>query len=76
MLTYYGQGVKIKIQILAWYTLSTILRIKQDSQLNSLALVTVWRVVIEKSVTYSQLNSSAFGHCVACCYWKGCIVSL
>ena len=21
----------------------------------------------------SQLNSSAFGHCVACCYWQGCI---
>ena len=24
---------------------------KQDSQLNSLVLITVWRVVIEKSVT-------------------------
>ena len=33
------------------YTVCTGLRIKQDSQLNSSALVTVWRVVIEKRVT-------------------------
>ena len=35
---------------------------KQDSQLNSLVLITVWRVVIEVWQD-SQLNSSAFSHC-------------
>ena len=35
---------------------------KQDSQLNSLVLITVWRVVIEVRQD-SQLNSSAFSHC-------------
>ena len=35
---------------------------KQDSQLNSLVLITVWRVVIEVWQN-SQLNSSAFSHC-------------
>ena len=35
---------------------------KQDSQLNSSVLITVWRVVIEVWQD-SQLNSSAFSHC-------------
>ena len=35
---------------------------KQDSQLNSLVLITVWRFVIEMWQD-SQLNSSAFSHC-------------
>ena len=35
---------------------------KQSSQLNSLVLITVWRVVIEV-LQNSQLNSSAFSHC-------------
>ena len=35
---------------------------KQDSQLNSSVLITVWRVVI-KVWQDSQLNSSAFSHC-------------
>ena len=35
---------------------------EQDSQLNSLVLITVWRVVIEVWQD-SQLNSSAFSHC-------------
>ena len=35
---------------------------KQDSQLNSSVLMTVWRVVIEVWQD-SQLNSSAFSHC-------------
>ena len=35
---------------------------KQDSQLNSSVLITMWRVVIEVWQD-SQLNSSAFSHC-------------
>ena len=35
---------------------------KQDSQLNSLVLITVWSVVIELRQD-SQLNSLAFSHC-------------
>ena len=35
---------------------------KQDSQLNSSVLITVWRAVIEVWHD-SQLNSSAFSHC-------------
>ena len=38
---------------------------KQDSQLNSSVLITVWRVVIEVWQD-SQLNSSAFSHCSVC----------
>ena len=46
---------------------------KQDSQLNSSILITVWRFVIKKSGQDSQLNSSAFSHCAACCHWERCI---
>ena len=45
---------------------------KQKSQQNSSVVVTVWRAVIEKGVTEVPKNSSAFGHCVSCCYCKEC----
>ena len=44
------------------------------SEQNSSALVTVWRVVIEKCVTLVWSKQFTSGHCVACCYWKGCIL--
>ena len=39
---------------------------------NSLALLTVWRVVIEKCVTVVWLKQFSVAHCVACCHWKVC----
>ena len=40
---------------------------------NSSALLTVWRVVIEKCVTVVWLKQFSVARCVTCCYWKGCI---
>ena len=36
----------------------------------------MWRVVIEKCVTLVWLKQFSFGHCVACCHWKVCNISL
>ena len=67
-------GQLLKNETRREYTLCTSLRVNISLQ-NSSALVTVWRAVMEKCVTFVWTKQFSFGHCVACCYWKRCIMT-